>query len=109
MEADRYCMFFLVSLQAFDKVCHELLYKVKSSFPTDFCTVISSYLLHRTFRVIYGELYIVVTQSKEINSGVSQNTVLGPMLYLLYTAVLPIAMDSTIITYADDGSCGLYL
>jgi len=39
-------------------------------------------------------------QLKDINSGVSQGSMLGPVLYLLYTADLPVAQDT--ITYADD-------
>jgi len=33
---------------------------------------------------------------------VSQDSVLGPVLYLLYTADLPVALGSTTATYADD-------
>jgi hypothetical protein len=40
--------------------------------------VVKSYLLDRTFRIKYGE---VVTQLKEINSGVFQGNVLGSVLY----------------------------
>jgi hypothetical protein len=55
--------------QAFGKVWHKgLVYKIKNSFATDFYAVIRSYLLHRTFRVKYGE---VVIQLKEINFGIS--------------------------------------
>jgi len=59
-----------------------------------------SYLLHRTFRVKYGEVQVI--QLKEINSGVSQASVLELVLYLLYTADLPVALGYTTATYADD-------
>jgi len=51
---------------SFDKIwCEGLLYKVKNcSHPT---YMLKSYLLHRTFRVKYGE---VITQLKNFNSGV---------------------------------------
>jgi len=41
-------------------------------------------------------------QLKEINSGIPQSSMLGPMLYLLYAADLPFALDTTTATYADD-------
>jgi len=57
-----------------------------------------SYLLQTTYRIKYGE---VVTQLKDIDSGVPQGSVL-PVLYLLYIADLPIALDTITATYADD-------
>jgi len=44
----------------------------------------------------------MVTQLKEINSGVFQDRILEPVLYLLYTADLRIALGSITATYADD-------
>jgi len=44
----------------------------------------------------------VVTQLKDINSGVPQGSVLELVLYLLYTADLPVAQDTITATYADD-------
>jgi len=46
--------------------------------------------------VKFGE---VVTQLKDINSGVPQGSVLGQMLYLLYTADLSLAQDTITATY----------
>jgi hypothetical protein len=37
-----------------------------------------------------------------INTGVSQGSVIGPLLYLLFTADLPTSPDAMTATYADD-------
>jgi len=79
---DRYCTAILLDVsQAFNKIWRQrLLYKVKNSFPIDLYAIIRFYLLHRTFRVKYGE----IIQLKEINSGVPQDSVLRPVLcYIL--------------------------
>jgi len=44
----------------------------------------------------------VVTRLKDIDSEVPQGSVLGLVLYLLYTADFPVALDTITITYADD-------
>jgi len=101
MNAGRYCMAaFLDVSQAFDKVGHAgLLHKIKSCFLANIYAIIKSYFLQRTFRVKFGE---VVTQLKDINSGISQGSVLGPVLYPLYTTDLRVAPDTITATYADD-------
>jgi len=101
MDAGRYCTAaFLDVSQTFDKIWHAaLLHKVKSCFPPDLYAIIKSYFPQRTFRVKFGE---VVTQLKDINSGVPQGSVLGPMLYLLYTADLSLAQDTITATYTDN-------
>jgi hypothetical protein len=60
MEAGRYYRtVFLGVLQAFDKIWHEgLLYKIKNNFLIDLDAIIRSYLLHCTFRIKYGEVWI---------------------------------------------------
>jgi len=92
--------FSLMSRRLSTKWHRGLLYKIKNRFPTDFYIIIRSYLLHKTFRVKYEEKE--VTQLKEINSGVPQNSILGLVLYLIYTVDLPVTLVSTTATYAND-------
>lgn len=101
LETKKYCSAaFLDVSQAFDKVWHEgLLYKLKLSIPHTYYGIIQSYLTRRFFRVKFQD-----TQSQlyEIRAGVPQGSVLGPILYTLYTADIPSSPDTVMATFADD-------
>lgn len=58
-----------------------------------------SYLQHRYFQIKYGE---AISELKEIQTGVPQASVLGPILYLLHTGDLPKTEGVMIRTFADD-------
>jgi hypothetical protein len=51
------------------------------------------------FRIKYEDEY---SEWKEIRSGVPQESVLGPVLYLLYINDLPERLNFTIATFVDD-------
>ena len=90
---------FLDVSQAFDRFWHPgLLHKIKKHLPT-FFLLVKSYLSNRQFRTrVKGE----VSALFPINSGVPQGSVLGPILYLLFTSDLQQAPNVTIGTFADD-------
>jgi len=91
---------FLDISQAFDKVWHErLLYKLSIFLPDNMYRILQSYLTNRYFRTKYKEAYLSIRQ---ILAGVPQGSVLGPFLYLIYTADLPTLANSTTANFADD-------
>lgn len=101
LEEKKYCSaVFLDVAQAFDRVWHPgLLYKLKHKLPVQLYTVLMSYLSDRLFQV---KLRDDVTDLRRIRAGVPQGSVLGPILYSLYTADLPTCNDVLTATFADD-------
>jgi hypothetical protein len=101
LENKRYCSAaFLDVAQAFDKVWHQgLLFKIKSILPHTYYGILKSYLSDRYFQIKYKD---IVTDLHNIGSGVPQGSVLGPILYILYTYDLPQTPDITLATFADD-------
>jgi hypothetical protein len=90
---------FLGSYTLFNKVWHKgLLYKLRS-LPLNYFLILNSYLSNRHFII---KVNTELTDLTSVNAGVPQGSVLGPLLYLLYTADLPIPPDSITATFADD-------
>lgn len=101
LENKEYCSAaYLDVQQAFDKVWHEgLLYKLKKNLPHNVFAVIKSYLENRIFQVKVGEAH---SSFHEVHGGVPQGSVLGPVLYTLFTADLPETNGVLCATFADD-------
>jgi exonuclease III len=101
LEDYKYCSAaFLDITQAFDKVWHTgLLYKLRKLLPLNYFLILQSYLKNRHFLVKQQEEQ---TNLYPILSGVPQGSVLGPILYLLYTADLPTEQNVITATFADD-------
>lgn len=101
LQQKEYCAAaFLDISQAFDKVWHTgLLYKLKSILPYHMYLILRSYISDRKFMVKHnGEC----SKINDIKSGVPQGSVLGPVLYIIFTADLPTNAQSTTATFADD-------
>jgi hypothetical protein len=101
IETKQYCSAgFLDISKAFDKVWHTgLLYKLRQSLPLNYFLLLKSYLNYRHFRVKVGNEY---SDLLPVHAGVSQGSILGALLYLLYTSDLPSSPDITTATFADD-------
>ena len=91
---------FLNVQQAFDRVWHNgLLYKLKTALPTPYYLLFLSYLTDRNFQIKHNTATSTIVPFR---SGVPQGSVLGPLLYLLFTADIPTTQNTTIATFADD-------
>ena len=91
---------FLDIQQAFDRVWHDgLLYKLKQLLPTPHYLLLQSYLSDRYSQI---KFHSEISSYFPINSGVPQGSVLGPLLYLLFTADIPTRPDTILATFADD-------
>ena len=75
---------FLDVAQVSDKVWHEgLNYKLRIRLVAkQYSQILESYVKNRHFRIKQEESY---SELMEIKAGVPQSSVLGPVLYLLYT------------------------
>ena len=94
---------FLDISKAFDKVWHEgLLYKLKSfGISGNLLNLIKHYLTDRFQRVLLNGQ---CSNWQPVLAGVSQESILGPLFFLIYINDLPDGLKSNVKLFADDTS-----
>lgn len=100
-EHREYCTaIFLDVSQAFDRVWLDgLMHKIRTTLPNNTHKLLKSYLYNRLFAVRCNN---AMSDDHVIGAGVPQGSVLGPTLYVLYTADIPTSRRLTTSTFADD-------
>lgn len=100
-EKKQYCTaLFLDVAQAFDKVWHRgLIHKITSLLPTNVHLLLQNYITNREFVVKQKDFF---SRHCKIDAGVPQGSVLGPILYVLYTSDMPTTSQTMTSTFADD-------
>ena len=98
IEGGEYCTAVFIDVcQEFDNVWHPgLLFKIKKILSVEIYKSLYSYLSDKYFFVKVTE---EITNIIEILSGVPQESVLGPILYSIFTADLPLSTETSTATF----------
>lgn len=100
------CIVFCDISKAFDRVWHKgLMFKLRQNgIRGNLLKWLASYLINRSQRVFVGSTF---SNEKNINAGVPQGSVLGPLLFLIYVNDIAHSMLSTVRLFADDSSLAI--
>ena len=94
---------FIDLTKAFDTVNHTIVLQKLASYGVNDSTLswFSSYLSGRSQTVSVNS---TLSDSKDINVGVPQGSILGPLLFIIYVNSLPESVNCKCVMYADDTS-----
>ena len=100
-ESKQYCSALFIDIsQAFDKVWHDgLIHKMTTLLPQNVHKLLKNYIINRSFQIRSKD---VISSRRKISAGVPQGSILGPLLYILYTADMPTSPMIHTSTFADD-------
>ena len=91
--------------KAFDSVNHDIILDklAKSNMSTSVINWFKSYLYERSQSVTIGGN---ISKSMPLNTGVPQGSILGPLLFIIYTSDLPLCLprECKLFMYADDST-----
>ncbi|GFU08862.1 probable RNA-directed DNA polymerase from transposon BS [Trichonephila clavipes] len=92
---------FLDIQKAFDRIwISGLIYKlIINQFPAPLIHIINSYLVNRTFKVRVNN---TLSLPRNVNIGVTQGSLLGPVLFNIYLNDIPSHPHTMLNLYADD-------
>ena len=88
---------------AFDRVNHEaLVFKLRQlGLGGAFLSILIEFLTDRVQRVVVDGQY---SAWRSVVSGVPQGSVLGPLLFILYTHDMWFGLENMLVAYADDAT-----
>ena len=97
------CMVSLDFNAAFDRVSHKaLIFKVRQLGVGDpFLSILIELLSNRLQRVVVDGQF---NNYRNVISGVPQGSVLGPLLFILYTHDLWLGLENMLVSYADNAT-----